>query len=312
MSSQFSLTDKKVWVTGHTGMVGSAIVRRLKNIGINNVLTVSHSALDLTRQSDTEQWFAQQKPDVIFHCAALVGGIEANKTQPVEFLQQNVTIGLNVIHGAAKFGTQKLINLGSSCFYPKQTAQPIEESSLLSGMLEPTNEAYALAKITLAKLCEYYHRQYQKEFITVVPTNLYGPGDNFDPYQGHVIAALIHKFTEAKKYSLPQVVLWGTGNPLREFMHVDDAADGIVFLAQHYNKPEIINLSGGETVSIKELAQIIKGIVGYQGKIAFDTNKPDGMMKKSLSNNQIAEMGWFPQITLQQGLAATIDNFEGR
>lgn len=310
--SKISLNNKRVWVTGHRGMVGSAICRKLIANYHVNLLTVSHEELDLTDLIATEKWFEINKPEIIIHCAAKVGGIEANKTQPVEFLSENLVIGLNVIHSAAKYGVEKLVNLGSSCFYPKESAQPINEASLLTGALEPTNEAYALAKITIMKMCAYYYSQYNKNFITVVPTNLYGEGDNFDANHGHVISALITKFVKAKQENNEQVELWGTGKPLREFIYVDDAAAGILMLTENYTKAEHINLSGGETVSIKELAVLIQELVGYQGEVIFDTSKPDGMMKKSLDNSAIAELDWFPEISLANGLQRTLEYYQQR
>jgi GDP-L-fucose synthase len=293
-------------------MVGSAICRQLSANYNVDLLTVSHNELDLTDLAATEKWFKTHRPEIVIHCAAKVGGIEANKTQPVEFLSENLAIGLNVIHSAAKYSVEKLVNLGSSCFYPKVSVQPINESSLLTGPLEPTNEAYALAKITLMKLCAFYHKQYNKNFITIVPTNLYGEGDNFDANHGHVISALITKFVNAKQENSAEVELWGTGQPLREFIYVDDAAAGILMLTENYDKAEHINLSGGETVSIKGLALLIKKLIGYEGNIVFDTSKPDGMMKKSLDNNLIKSLNWKPEISLVDGLNLTIAYFHTR
>jgi len=306
---KLSLKNKKVWVTGHSGMLGSAICRQLNSLGHVQILTISHKELDLTSLIETEQWISKNKPDLIIHCAALVGGIEANKTKPVEFLNTNLTIGLNIINSAAKFGVEKLVNFGSSCFYPKDSVQPIVESALLTGALEPTNEAYALAKITQMKLCEFYREQYGHDFITIVPTNLFGPGDNFDPVNGHVIASLINKFVHAKNNNLPSVELWGTGKPEREFMFVDDAAHGIIMLTENYSSKEQINLCGGESISMLNLATLIKDETLYLGQIKLDQTKPDGMMKKSLDASKLQQFKWEPSTTFKQALHQTVNYY---
>jgi len=308
--SETSFSGKRIWVTGHNGMVGSALVRQLSTHNDIELLTADRKNLDLENQSDTLDWVAEKRPDIIINCAAKVGGIDANRNFPADFMSENLRVALNVIESAVRHNVGKLVCLGSSCFYPKHSPQPITESSLLQGGLEPTNEAYALAKIATIKLCEFYSRQYNRNFIGIVPTNLYGSGDNFSPKHGHVISALIHKFVEANEKNLPHVNLWGTGKPLREFMHVDDAARGILFLTQQYSKAEHINLCGGETVSIYELATLIKSIVGYSGDLLFDRTKPDGMMKKSLDTTLLAELGWQPIISLHEGLCRTIDEYQ--
>lgn len=307
--NKLELAGKKIWVTGHNGMVGSALIRQLRAIDDIEIQSVDREELDLEHQSDTFDWMSDNRPDIVLNCAAKVGGIQANRETPADFLSTNLAIGMNVIEASVKFDVQKLVCLGSSCFYPKITAQPITESALLTGLLEPTNEAYAIAKLATLKLCSFYRQQYGKDFIGIVPTNLYGTGDNFHPTQGHVISALIYKFVEAVNRDVNVVELWGTGKPLREFMHVDDAARGILFLTQRYSDAQHINLSGGETISIKQLANLIREIVGYQGKIVFDTTKPDGMMKKSLDNERISQLGWEANISLYDGLSKTIDEF---
>lgn len=308
-SRQFQLKDKRVWLTGHTGMLGRALLPKLTQQGCD-VLVANHDSLDLTRQQDVEDWLADNQPSAIIHCAALVGGIEANRTRPAEFLHQNLSMSSNVIHAAATLKTQKLLAFGSSCFYPKDSAQPINEASLLEGGLEPTNEAYALAKIATVKYCQFYRQQFGLDFIAAVPTNLYGPGCHFDEKNSHVIAALIRKFVLAKQVSAEnKVTIWGSGKPEREFLFVEDAADAALFLMQHYSSPEFINIAGGQTVSIAELANTIAQLVGFTGKLTFDTSKPDGMMKKSLDANAIHSLGWRPKTSLKDGLAQTLASF---
>lgn len=308
-SCQFQLKDKRVWLTGHTGMLGRALLPKLTQQGCD-VLVANHDSLDLTRQQDVEDWLADNQPNAIIHCAALVGGIEANRTRPAEFLHQNLSMSSNVIHAAATHKIQKLLVFGSSCFYPKDSAQPINEASLLEGGLEPTNEAYALAKIATVKYCQFYRQQFGLDFIAAVPTNLYGPGCHFDEKNSHVIAALIRKFVLAKQVSAEnKVTIWGSGKPEREFLFVEDAADAVLFLMQHYSSPEFINIAGGQTVSIAELANTIAQLVGFTGKLTFDTSKPDGMMKKSLDANAIHSLGWRPKTSLKDGLAQTLASF---
>lgn len=308
-SRQFQLKDKRVWLTGHTGMLGRALLPKLTQQGCD-VLVANHDSLDLTRQQDVEDWLADNQPNAIIHCAALVGGIEANRTRPAEFLHQNLSMSSNVIHAAATLKTQKLLAFGSSCFYPKHSEQPIHETSLLAGGLEPTNEAYALAKIATVKYCQFYRQQFGLDFIAAVPTNLYGPGCHFDEKNSHVIAALIRKFVLAKQVSAEnKVTIWGSGKPEREFLFVEDAADAALFLMQHYSSPEFINIAGGQTVSIAELANTIAQLVGFTGKLTFDTSKPDGMMKKSLDANAIHSLGWRPKTSLKDGLAQTLASF---
>ncbi|MDD2235292.1 MAG: GDP-L-fucose synthase [Desulfitobacteriaceae bacterium] len=294
--------DAAIYVAGHKGLVGSAILRKLKSEGYSNLITRSFQELDLRDRTAVDEFFKKEQPEFIFLAAAKVGGILANNTYPVDFLRDNLRIQTNIIDAAHKYGVKKLLFLGSSCIYPKLAPQPIKEEYLLTGELEPTNEPYAIAKIAGIKLCQAYNRQYQANFISVMPTNLYGPGDNFDLETSHVMPALIRKFHEAKINSADQVVVWGSGKPFREFLHVDDLADACLFLMNNYNSSEIINIGTGKDLSIAELAHMIKDIVGYSGDIVFDTSKPDGTPRKLLDVSKLFDMGWKPRITLEEGI----------
>lgn len=302
----FALAGRRVWVAGHRGMVGQALVRRLGKS--SDVLTVDRKSLDLRRQSDVEDWIAQNKPEAVFIAAAVVGGILANDSRPAEFIYDNLAIEANIIHAAAKLGIAKLMFLGSSCVYPKLCPQPMKEEHLLTGPLEPTNEWYAVAKIAGIKLAQAYRRQHGKDFISVIPTGLYGPGDTFDPAVSHVIPALIRKI-EAAKTSGGPVEIWGTGSPRREFLYVDDCADALVFLMERYGEERIINIGQGEEVSIAELAKRIAAIAGYKGDFRFLTDRPDGMPLKSIEGSRLEAMGWKPRTPLDQGLKNTIEAF---
>jgi GDP-L-fucose synthase len=300
----FDLTNRRVWIAGHRGMVGSALVRRLQREPVT-LLTVDRAALDLRRQADVEAWIARNRPEVIVIAAAKVGGIKANDAYPVDFLYDNLAIQTNILRAAAEQGVARVMVLGSSCVYPKHAEQPIREETLLTAPLEPTNQWYALAKITAMKLAESYRRQHGLDFVSVVPTNLYGPGDNFDLEQSHVISALMRKIHEAKQAGRRSVEIWGTGSPRREFVFVDDAADGLVFLLRHYADGAPINLAGGEEVSIRELAAILAEIIGYEGSFEYLTDRPDGMPRKLLDAGRIAALGWQPSTKLREGLAVT-------
>jgi GDP-L-fucose synthase len=302
----FPLAGRRVWVAGHRGMVGQALVRRLGKS--SDVLTVDRKTLDLRRQSDVEDWIAANRPEVVFIAAAVVGGILANDSRPAEFIYDNLAIEANVIHASAKLGVAKLMFLGSSCVYPKLCPQPMKEEHLLTGPLEPTNEWYAVAKIAGIKLTQAYRRQHGKDFISVIPTGLYGPGDTFDPAVSHVIPALIRKI-EAAKTSGGPVEIWGTGSPRREFLYVDDCADALVFLMERYAEERIINIGQGEEVSIADLAKRIAVIAGYSGGFKFLTDRPDGMPLKSIEGSRLAAMGWNPQTPLDAGLKHTIEAF---
>jgi GDP-L-fucose synthase len=300
--------DAKIFVAGHRGLVGNAIVRKLEQKRYTNLVLKTHKQVDLTRQEETRQFFAKEKPEYVFLAAAKVGGIMANATSPAEFIYQNTMIAFNVIHAAYKAGVKKLLNLGSSCIYPKFAPQPIQEQHLLTGQLEPTNEAYAIAKIAALRLCRHYNDQYGTNFISAMPTNLYGPNDNFDLETSHVLPALIRKFHEAKVGKKSEVVLWGTGEPRREFLHVDDLADVLVFLMEKCDYKqigEIVNVGTGEDVTIKELAETVQQIVGYQGKIQWDTSKPDGTPRKLLDVSRLHALGWMHKISLQEGITET-------
>ena len=300
----FSLKNKRVWVAGHRGMVGSALVRRLAQEQCT-VLIVDRNDLDLRRQQEVEAWLADNRPDAVFLAAALVGGILANSSRPAEFLFDNLAIASNVIHGAATAGVSKLMFLGASCLYPRRAPQPMSEDSLLQGAPEPTNEWYTVAKIAGVKLCEALRRQNGCDFISVVPANLYGPGDRFDAAAGHVVPGLIQRAHAAKVAKAPELTIWGTGKALREFMHVDDCADALVLLMQNYSDARLINVGTGQEVSIGELARRVCGVVGYAGRLTFDTSKPDGMPRKLLDSTRILAMGWRPCINLDKGLAET-------
>lgn len=302
----FDLAGKSVFVAGHGGMVGGALMRRLEREGCS-LLTATRAELDLTRQVEVDAWFADNRPDVVFLAAARVGGIHANNSRPVDFLRDNLSIELNVIEAAHAHGTAKLIFLGSSCIYPKMAPQPIVETALLSGPLEPTNEWYAIAKIAGIKLCQAYRRQYGCDFIAAQPTNLYGPGDNFDLASSHVLPALLIKAMRARDSGEASLAVWGSGNPLREFMHVDDLADALVFLAKHYSDEAPINVGSGQEVSIRELAQMIKRIVGFAGELSFDATKPDGTPRKRIDSSRIEALGWTATIELEQGITRTLE-----
>jgi len=298
--------NAKIYVAGHRGLVGSAIVRKLQNLGFNNIITRSSRELDLRNQKETELFFEKEKPEFVFLAAAKVGGIIANKEHPAQFIYDNLSIQTNVINSAYKYGAKKLLFLGSSCIYPKMCPQPIKEEYLLTGALEPTNDAYAVAKIAGIKMCQSYNKQYGTNFIAVMPTNLYGPNDNFDPVNSHVLPALIRKFYEAKQTKKPNVTIWGTGSPYREFLHVDDLADATVFLMQNYNGDKIINIGTGLDLTIADLAKKIKEVVGFEGELLFDTSKPDGTPKKQLNIDRIKTLGWEPKISLDEGIHQTI------
>ena len=297
--------DSKIFVAGSKGLVGSAIVRKLISEGFQNILTSSIEEVDLTNQDSTRKYFEENKPEYVFLAAAKVGGILANNTYPAEFIYDNVMIESNIIHSAYLTGVKKLLFLGSSCIYPKFAEQPIKESSLLTGELEPTNEPYAIAKILGIKMCQSYHRQYGVNFISAMPTNLYGINDNFDLNNSHVLPALIRKFHEAKINNLPSVDLWGTGSPYREFLFVDELADACYFLMQNYNEPEIVNIGTGEDITIKELADLIRSIIGFDGEIIWDTTKPDGTPRKLLDVNKLNSLGWKSCLSLKEGIEKT-------
>lgn len=301
--------SSKVFVAGHRGMVGSAIVRRLERDGFSRVLTRSRQELDLLDRGAVRAFFAKERPDFVVDAAARVGGIAANFEKPVEFLLQNLTIQNNVIEAAADFGAAKLLFLGSSCIYPKHAPQPLAEEALLTGPLEPTNDAYAIAKIAGIKLCQAYARQYGKNFLSGMPTNLYGPNDNFDLHTSHVLPALIRKVHEAKSAGTPTVGVWGSGMPRREFLHVDDLAEACLFLLKNYNSPEIVNIGCGEDVSIRELAELVCRVVGFEGGLAFDTSKPDGTPRKLMNIDRIKALGWTPRIGLEEGIRSAYDWF---
>ena len=311
--NNFSLNGKRIFVAGHTGMVGSAIVRLLNNIDCE-ILTVSSQELDLKQSSKVDEWFNEYRPDAVFLAAAKVGGILANSSYQADFLIDNLSIQNSVLTNAFKYKVKKLMFLGSSCIYPRNAKQPIKESSLLTGILEPTNEAYAIAKIAGIKLCQFYRKQYGVDYVSVMPTNLYGPGDNFHPKNSHVVAALISKFYEAVKLNKEEVIIWGTGKPLREFMHVDDLAEGLIFLMENYSEYEHINIGTGKEISITEFAKIIKNISGWKGKIKFDDSYPDGMPRKVMDINKISKLGWYSKIELEVGLKQAykwfIDNYD--
>ena len=294
----------RIFVAGARGMVGSAIVRALHAQGFSNVLTPGRDALDLKDVAEVNAWYARERPDCVFVAAAKVGGILANNNFPADFLYDNLVIEANLIHGAHVHGVRKLLFLGSTCIYPKLAAQPLKEEYLLSGPLEPTNEWYAVAKIAGIKLCQAYRRQHGADFISGMPTNLYGPNDNYDLNSSHVMPALIRKFHEAKQSGEDEVVIWGTGTPLREFLHVDDCAEACLFLMNNYAGEEHVNIGVGKDLSIRELAELIAHLVGFQGRLVFDTSKPDGTPRKLVDTTRINTLGWHPRIGLEEGIRA--------
>ncbi|MFN3890922.1 MAG: GDP-L-fucose synthase family protein [Beijerinckiaceae bacterium] len=303
-----SLSGRRVWVVGHRGMVGSALMRRLAREDCE-LATVDRATLDLRRADDVDRYVANQRPEIVFLAAAKVGGILANDTFPADFLLDNLLIETSVISACHKYDVQKLVFLGSSCVYPREAPQPIPESALLTGPLEPTNEWYAIAKIAGIKLCQAFRRQHGRDFISVMPTNLYGPNDNFDLVGSHVLPALIAKMHKAKSNNEAELVIWGTGEPLREFMHVDDCADALVFLAQNYSDHEPINVGGGEEISIRELAEMIARVVGFEGSLRYDPAFPNGAPRKLTDTSRIRRLGWRSRISLQEGVESTYRHY---
>jgi len=299
----------RIYVAGHTGLVGSAIWRALQKRGFTNLLCRTHAELDLLDSVAVQKFYAEQKPEYVFLAAARVGGIQANSARPAEFLHENLQIQNHLIHGAYLAGVRKLLFLGSSCIYPKLAPQPIQEEHLLTGPLEPTNEWYAIAKIAGIKMCQAYRRQYGCDFISAMPTNLYGPNDNYDLQTSHVLPALIRKFHEAKMSGAPAVACWGTGAPLREFLYVDDLADACVFLMENHSGEEFLNVGYGSDLTIKELAETIQRIVGYAGKIVWDSSKPDGTPRKLMDSSRLRALGWRPKIDLETGIRLAYEDF---
>lgn len=308
---EISIMNKqnKIFVAGHNGMAGSAILRELEKQGYKNIITKTHHELDLTRQHDTEEFFQSEKPEYVFLAAAKVGGIAANDEAPADFIYENMMIEMNVIHAAWQYGCQKLEFLGSSCIYPRLALQPMKESCLLTGALEKTNEAYALAKISGLKYCEFLNRQYETNFISVMPTNLYGPNDNYHPQNSHVIPGMILKFHEAKEKGLDSVTCWGDGSILREFLYVDDLAELCVFLMNHYSGNETVNAGTGKELSIKKLAETIARIIGFEGKILWDSKMPNGTPRKLLDVTKTAELGWKYRTELEEGIRLAYEDF---
>jgi GDP-L-fucose synthase len=306
--------DARVYVAGHGGLVGSAIVRRLQAEGHRDLLTATRDQLDLRDQAAVNYWFRANRPEYVFLVAGTVGGILANSTRPAEFIYDNMMIHATVVHAAHLYGVKKLLYLGSSCIYPRECAQPIKEEYLLTGLLESTNEPYALAKIAGIKLCQAYRRQYGHDFISAMPTNLYGPFDNFDLQSSHVLPAMIRKFHDARAEGRDEVVLWGTGAPRREFLHVDDLADACAFIMRRYNEAEHINVGTGEDLTIRELAEMVRDIVHPQARLVFDSSKPDGTPRKLLDVGRLRDLGWRPRIALRDGVATTyrwfLENYE--
>ncbi len=309
MESKNLELDDSIFVAGHGGMVGSAIMRSLREKGFQNLLLATHSELDLRQAAALQSYFEQKQPKHVIVAAAKVGGIHANATYPADFIYDNLAIALNVVHAAHETGVHRLLFLGSSCIYPRQAPQPMREDALLTGPLEATNEAYALAKIAGLKLCQFYRRQHGVLFHSAMPTNLYGPGDNYHPQNSHVIPGLLRRFHEAKENGLPEVVIWGTGTPRREFLHVDDLAEAVYHLLQLEEPPDWVNVGTGTDVSILELAHILGRVVGFEGEILLDESKPDGTPRKLLDISLIRQTGWQPRIALEEGLKATYQNF---
>ena len=301
--------DSKIYVAGHRGMVGSAIIRELERQGYTNIITRTHAELDLTRQDEVEKFFAEERPEYVFLAAAKVGGIIANQSALADFMYENMMLEMNVIHAAWKNGCKKLEFLGSSCIYPRLAPQPMKEDCLLTSALEPTNEAYALAKISGLKYCEYLNRQYGTDFISLMPTNLYGPNDNYHPTHSHVLPALIRRFHEAKEQGLKEVTCWGDGSPLREFLYVDDLANLCVFLMENYSGNETVNAGSGKEISIKGLTELVAKVVGYEGAILWDTSKPNGTPRKLLDVSKSAAMGWKAQTSLEDGIRLAYADF---